>query len=194
MICHEIPSRPWEKIAVDLFQLIRRDYMVTVDYYSSFFEVDSLTTKTAVEVIRKLKAHLARHGIPDQVISDSGQPFASDSFYEFARTYGFEHVTSSPLYAQPSGKEENAVKRAESLLEKATKSKRDPYLSLLDWRNTPTEGLNSSPAHDQWLFGWRTKTLLPTSNHLLKHKDSEGSWGQVDPQKSKAGHVLWQRH
>ena len=86
-------------------------------------------------------------------ISDSGQPFASDSFYEFARTYGFEHVTSSPLYAQPSGKEENAVKRAESLLEKATKSKRDPYLSLLDWRNTPTEGLNSSPAHDQWLFG-----------------------------------------
>ena len=58
MICHEIPTRPWEKIAVDLFQLNGRDYMVTVDYYSSFFEVDSLTTKTAVEVIRKLKAHL----------------------------------------------------------------------------------------------------------------------------------------
>jgi len=49
----------------------------------SFFEVDSLTTK-AVEVIRKLKAHLARHDIPDQVVSDNGQPFASDSFHEFA--------------------------------------------------------------------------------------------------------------
>ena len=164
----KIPTRPWEKIAVDLFQLNGRDYMVTVDYYSSFFEVDSLTTKTAVEVIRKLKAHLARHGIPDQVISDNGQPFASDSFHEFASTYGFEHVTSSPLYAQSNGKAENAVKTAESLLEKATKSKRDPYLSLLDWRNTPTEGLNSSPA--QRLFGRRTKTLLPTSNHLLKPK------------------------
>ena len=65
MICHEIPTRPWEKIAVDLFQLKGRDYMVTVDYYPNFFEVDSLVTKTAVEVIRKLKAHLARHGIPD---------------------------------------------------------------------------------------------------------------------------------
>ena len=75
---------------MDLFQLNRRDYMVTVDYYSSFFEVDSLTTKTAVKVIRKLKAHLARHGILDQVISDNRQPFASDNFHKFSRTYKFK--------------------------------------------------------------------------------------------------------
>lgn len=168
MICRQIPTRPWEKIGVDLFQLNGRDYMVTVDYYSSFFEVDGLTTKTAEEVIKKLKAHLARPDIQDQVVSDNGQPFASDSFHDFASTYGFEHVTSSPRYAQSNGKMENAVKTAESLLEKATKSKLDPYLSLLHWRNTPTEGHNSSPA--QRLFGRRTKTPLPTSNHLLKPK------------------------
>ena len=63
---------------------------------------------------------------------------------------------------------ENAIKTAESLLEKTTKSQRDPFLSLLDWRNTQTESLNSSPA--QQLFGRQTKTLLPTSNHLLKPK------------------------
>ena len=99
MICHEIPTRLWEKIAVDLLELNGRDYMITVDYFSSFFEVDSQTTKTADEVIRKLKAHLARHGIPDQLVSDNGQPFASDKFSEFASTYSFEHVTSSPTYA-----------------------------------------------------------------------------------------------
>ena len=71
--------------------------MVTVDYYSSFFEVDFLSTKTADEVIRKLKAHLARHGIPDQFVSDNGQPFVSDKFCEFTNAYGFDHVTSSPL-------------------------------------------------------------------------------------------------
>ena len=74
--------------------------------------------------------------------SDKGQPFASDSFHEFASTYGFEHVTSSPSTFSQMDKW-NAVKTAESLLEKATKSKWDPYLSLLVWRNTPTEGLNS---------------------------------------------------
>ena len=140
--------------------------MATVDYSSSFFEVDSLTTKTADEVIRKLKAHVVRLGITDQVVSDNGQPFASDRFYQFATTYGFENVSSSPTYAQSNGKVEKAVKTAESRLDKAAISKRDPYLTLLDWRNTPSEALNSSPA--QRLFGRRTKILLPTSNQFLK--------------------------
>ena len=168
MICHEIPRRPWEKIAVDLFELNGTEYMVAVDYYASFFEVDRLTTKTAEEVIKKLKAHLARLGIPDQLVSDNGQPFASGSFKAFADSYSFEHVTSSPTYAQSNGKVERAVKTAKTLLEKAAKSKQDPYLALLDWRNTPTETLNTSPV--QRLFGRRTKTLLPTSNQLLKPK------------------------
>ena len=62
MICHHLPSRPWEKIAMDLFDLNGTEFMVTVDYYSSFFfEVDRLTSKTAEEVVKKLKAYLARH-------------------------------------------------------------------------------------------------------------------------------------
>ena len=168
MISHELPTRPWEKIAVDLFELNGSDYMVTVDYYSSFFEVDFLSMKTADEVIRKLKAHLARYGIPDQFVSGNGQPFVSDKFREFSNAYGFDHVTSSPNYPESNGKVENAVKTAKSLLDKAVKSQRDPYLALLDWRNTPTDDLNSSPV--QRLFGRRTKTLLPTSNQLLKPK------------------------
>lgn len=145
MICHELPSRPWEKIAVDLFYLNVTDFMVTVDYYSSFFEVDRMTSKTADEVVKKLKAHLARHGIPDQFVSDNGQPFSSAKFQQFADTYGFEHIKSSPTYPQSNGKVENTVKTAKHLLEKAVKSEQDPYLALLDWRNTPTEILNSSP-------------------------------------------------
>jgi len=96
--------------------------MVTIDYYSRFFEVDRLMTKSAKEVIKKLKAHLARHGIPDQLVSDNRQPFASASFQEFADTYNFEHVTSSLTYPQSNGKVENAVKTEKTLLEKARKS------------------------------------------------------------------------
>ena len=61
LICHELPNRPWENIAVDLFDLNGTEFVVTVDYYSSFFEVDKLRSKTAEEVVKKLKAHLARH-------------------------------------------------------------------------------------------------------------------------------------
>jgi hypothetical protein len=53
-------------------------------------------------------------------------------------------------------------------LKKSQADKRDPYLALLTWRNTPTEGLNSSPV--QRLMGRRTRTPLPTSANLLKPK------------------------
>ena len=63
MIAHEILGLPWNKIASDLFEHQGKDFLVTVDYYSDFFEVDILEKKDGLEVIRKLKAHMARHGV-----------------------------------------------------------------------------------------------------------------------------------
>ena len=37
---HEAPKRPWEKYGTDPFQFNYRDYMVTVDYLSNFWEVN----------------------------------------------------------------------------------------------------------------------------------------------------------
>lgn len=183
MVCHEVPVRPWEKIAIDLFEVEGKDYAVTIDYYSSFFEVDRLNAKTAKEVIGKMKSHLARHGIPDQVMSDNGQPFASVEFKNFANQYGFEHITSSPGYPQSNGKAESAVKTAKNLIKKAIASKSDPHLALLDWRNTPSEELKTSPV--QRLFGRRTKTLLPTSAELLKPKTPKDVYCKLKLQKAK---------
>ena len=86
--------------------------------------------------------------------------------------YEVEHVTSSLGYPRSNGKAENAVKTAKSLMTKALESGSDPCLALLDWRNTPSEGLDSSPA--QRLFGRRTKTLLPMSSRLLHSKTVTG--------------------
>ncbi|XP_048577062.1 uncharacterized protein K02A2.6-like [Nematostella vectensis] len=166
IICHEIPNRPWEKVGIDLFELNGKDFVLTVDYYSGFFEVDRLEGKTAKEVIRKIKPHVARHGIPDQIMSDNGPPFDSHEFRQFTNSYRIEHVTSSPGYAQSNGKVENAINTAKNLMKKATESNKDPYLALLDWRNTPSETVGYSPV--QRLFNRRTKTLLPTSSRLLK--------------------------
>ena len=72
-----VPTRPWESIATDLFELRNKDYLVTVDYYSNFIEVDRLYSKTSTEVIQKLKAHMARCGVPERVVSDNGPQYNS---------------------------------------------------------------------------------------------------------------------
>ena len=165
LISHEIPLCPWEKIASDIFTFDSKDYLCTVDYYSNYFKLDRLYDKTALEVVKKLKRHFSNHGIPDKLHSDN-MPFGSREFQDFAKEYKFEHLTSSPDYPQSNGKVENAIKTAKSLMKKAKESGQDFYLSLLAWRNTPTEGMGSSPA--QRLFSRRTKTSLPTASRLLE--------------------------
>ena len=85
MISHPVPSRPWEILAVDLLELQGQDYLVTTDYYSNFFEVDKLVSKTSKEVIDKLKPHMARHGIPDKMVSNNGPQFSSQEFKKFKK-------------------------------------------------------------------------------------------------------------
>lgn len=55
LISREIPTRPWQFIASDIFTIADKDYLCTVDCYSNYFEVDRLYQKTAGEVILELK-------------------------------------------------------------------------------------------------------------------------------------------
>ena len=81
---------------------------------------------------------MARHGIPYKMVSDNGPQFSSQEFKVFKDCYEFDHVTSSPTYPQSNGKAENAVKTAQRIMLKALEAGSDPYLGLLDLRNTPT--------------------------------------------------------
>ena len=171
-ISHEVADRPWQNIGTDHL----------LDYYSSYFEIDRLETKTAKGIAKILRKQFSLHGITNQLISDN-MPFSSQEFREFAASYEFEVITSSPDYPQSNGKAENAIKTVKSIMRKAKQAGTDPYLFLLDWRNTPSEGMSSSPT--QRLFGRRTRTLLLTTNYLLKPKVQEDVKEKLFKQKSK---------
>ena len=89
-----------------------------VDYYSNYFEIDRLETKTAKEITKILRKLFSVHGIPNQLISDN-LPLSSQEFREFAASYEFEVITSSPGYPQSNGKVENTIKTAKSIMKKA---------------------------------------------------------------------------
>ena len=172
-IITEIPDRPWMKIATDLFEFGGKDYLVTVDCHSSFFEVDLLNDTSSNAIIMKLKAHFSRYGAPTTLLSDNGPQYISALFKQFSDEWQFTHVTSSPGYSQSNGAAEAAVKTVKRLLRKCRALGEDPFLALLNLRNTPSENHTTSPA--QRLFGQRTRSLLPTSEAKLApdHHSSE---------------------
>jgi len=77
---HEIRDRPWEKVGTNLYTLDGQEYLIVVDYFSNFWEIDHLHDTKVSTVIKKLKCHFARHGMPDIVMSDNGPQFACEKF------------------------------------------------------------------------------------------------------------------
>ena len=65
-------------------------------------------------------------------------------------------LISSPHYPQSNSEAENAVKIVKRLFMKCRDSGQLEYLAHLDWRNTPSEGIGTSPA--QRFLGRRCKT------------------------------------
>ena len=164
MIPHEIPRTPWEIVGTDLFSFKGREYLVIVDYYSRYPEIALLKNSTSKEVIMHCKSIFSRHGIPLCVKSDNGPCYASAEFNEFAKSYGFSHVTTCPRYPQSNGQAERAVQTIKNILQKAD----DPYLGLLEYRNTPLSDTMASPA--QMLMSRRLRSLIPTTSAQLSPK------------------------
>ena len=104
-----LPDLPWQKVATDLYVRKEHTYILVVDYYSRYIET-ALLRDTTQGVIQQLRSIFARHGIPEQVMSDNGPQFSSEAFTNFAKTYDFTHVTSSPHFPQSNGKRKEPLK------------------------------------------------------------------------------------
>ena len=110
-----------------------------------------------------MKKIFARHGIPQFVISDNGPQYSSFSFAQFAKSYGFQHCTSSPGYPQANGEAERVVQLVKQLWRK----EEDPYLALMSYLSTPIK-VGYSP--DQLLMSRNIRSLLPVSTEELSPK------------------------
>ena len=163
---HEVPDGPFQKIGTDLFHHEGQDYLMIADYFSKFWEILRLPNTISATVIRKAKTVIARYGIPTEVISDNGPQFSSEEYRDFSEKWNFKHITSSPLYPESNGFAERNIQTAKKLLKKCEKDGSDPYLAMLEYRNTPIHPDMGSPA--QLLQSRRLRSILPVSNDLLK--------------------------
>ena len=164
MLGTPFPERPWQRIATDFFIENGQVYLLVVDYYSRDIEIFRTSNQpTSSETIRKMKAVFSRHGICDICMSDNGPQYSSREFADFAKTWGFDHITSSPKYAQSNGEIERAVQTVKRFWKKCD----DVYLGLLMYRNTPLKN-GFSPA--QLSMGRSLKTRVPCHPKVLTPK------------------------
>jgi hypothetical protein len=135
--------------------------MVLVDGYSRHFEIDLLTDTKSITVARKMKVHFSRFGIPEKLKTDNAGQFTSDLFKKFTKNWNIIHEFSSPTNVRSNGVSESYVKIAKRILQKSKEQNIDPYIPLLEYRNTP---LTCGYSPSQLLMGRRLRSILPSTN------------------------------
>ena len=161
---HLVPNRPWQKVATDLFELNNQHYIVIVDAYSNYPEVQELTSQSSKSVINAMKTVFARLGIPEEVLSDNGPCYSSAEFASVAKQWDFNHITSSPGFPQSNGLAERTVQTAKNIISKSIESKEDYQMGLLVYRATPLAN-GFTPA--ELLMGRKIRSNLPITDLTL---------------------------
>lgn len=149
-----------------MFEWRGQKYLVLVDSYLCWYEIDLLRDITSPAVIKKLKRHFSVHGTPDTLISDNARQYTSRQFKNFAKQWDFIHVISSPEFPQSNGLAERAVSSAKQLMEKSHRDRTDVFLNLLNLRNIPRDSTLGSPA--QRLLSRQTRSAIPVNSRLLE--------------------------
>ena len=142
LLQHKIAPRPWAKLAAVLCE---HTLLVVFYYFSNYIEVAHLCSTTMQAVVHELKTMFARFGIPEILVTDNGPQFSSNEFQVFAKSWSFNHVTTSPRYPQSNGKAENSLWTVKRLFQKCKETSVSECQALLHFRNTPPEVIDTSP-------------------------------------------------
>lgn len=101
------------------------------------------------------------------LVSDGGPPFNSAEFKSFLYNWDIEHIVTSPYHSRSNGQVESSVKIVKNILRKCLESNTDPYIALLQYRNTPKANL---PSPAQLLMSRNLRMNIPVLNKKLKPK------------------------
>ena len=192
LICHEnAPSQPkqpsmgvlrtkyaYEALSMEHFFLKGVEYLAIVDRHSGMLSVHCTAFKGAKELIRILRLHCQRSGIPRVVYSDGSSIFCAHETREFFKRYNIEHVVSSVANPHSNFRSELFVKHLKRILRDIVGASGNLYSdavtqALLCHANTKCIVLTKSPAELAYgrclknFFPRKVNSLLPIPDNLM---------------------------
>ena len=105
----DLPTPPWEKLGIDIFELNGKKYLMVVDYYSRFPVIRLLTDMTSHTVCNHFTSILAEYSLPATIIADFGSQYISKRFGSKCVQSGITLHCSSPYHHQANSLAERAI-------------------------------------------------------------------------------------
>ena len=175
---HEVPQRPWEKVAVDLFTLEEKDYLVTVDHYSAGLLRAGQTAphrSRSFDQVTKGSFCKARQSL--QTCKRKRSTIRCGRISEIHKGLGHQTHTNNTS-SKANGKVEAVVKSAKRLLRKTAKGGDDLYLGRLAERH-------------EYSITRHWEQSCPVTHEKEVEDSSSHNWksaGEKEP-----AHKLWER-
>jgi transposase InsO family protein len=104
----ELPSAPWEDLAIDYLGPLPSGHhlLVVIDYYSRFQKIFLRKSTSSSGTIAKLKQSFADFGVPKTITADNAPYFTSEEFQNFCKDYGIHLINTIPYWPQMNGEVE----------------------------------------------------------------------------------------
>ena len=193
LLQHEVIARPWANVAGDLCErdnctllVIVVTLLVITYYYGNFNEVARLNSVTSRSVIKEMKAVFARYlTYSSRTTALSLQLLNSQCL----RNPGCFNTSRPPLTTHSTmRRQKTRIKTVKRLFTKCKNSGQSEFLALLDWRNTPTEGVGTM------IMGRRCKTLLLIASTLLQPRYSTNEESRAFIGKKERQRFYYNKH
>ncbi|XP_062711786.1 uncharacterized protein K02A2.6-like isoform X1 [Aedes albopictus] len=170
-------NKPFSRVHADFFHLDHKTFLVIVDSYTKWIELEYMKCSTdSKNVIKVFLNVFARYGLPDVLVTDGGPPFNSTDFVDFFERQGVNVMKSPPYHPESNGQAERMVRLVKDVFKKflidpdMKKLETDLQISyfLLNYRNTCQEDGSCFPS--ERLLSYRPKTLLDLINPKTSFK------------------------
>lgn len=171
----ELPSQPWQHLAVDFLGPLPLGHYIfaVVDYYSRFIEVEVMKKIDSEQTIKRLKKIFARFGLPASITADNGRQLVSHEFPNYCEINGIKLISTTPYWPQQNGEVE---RQNRSLLKRLAicQEERGDWIDelhkyLLMYHSSPHTTTKKSPA--ELMFNRNLRVKLPSMDRPV---DSDG--------------------
>lgn len=166
---------PFQRVHLDLFHFQNQNYIILMDAYSKYINIQNLKTTNSESVIKYLTNLFLYFGLFSEIVTDNGPPFNSFTFVEFCKCNDIK-VTKTPAYhPQSNGQAERGVQIVKRYFKKYVLDTKIKSCSiaykvqkfLLDYNNTPSTVTGYSP--NTLILSYVPKTKLNLINPKFRN-------------------------